>query len=247
VNGHPFTTFSTAAPAVGAGTFGPRTAGFRILYLMNSLIGMSVISLTLTYLMQVYTAVYRRNAAAMSLHLASGETGDASELIAGLGPEGQFTGGYTNLSEIATQMSALKESHHFYPVLFYFRFAEPHYAVSRTTLVSLDTISLIKSGLDDARYGWLKESAAVTQLWRACLIMTTKLAETFLPDDHPDPNEKPDASTAALAETILCGTASLPAGRDRHHLRRASGSGHVSGAADGVADAHSNPGSRTRI
>ncbi len=181
---------------VGAGTFAPSTAGFRILYLVNSLIGMSVISLTLTYLMQVYTAVYRRNTAAISLHLASGETGDASELIAGLGPEGQFTGGYNNLSQIAAQMSALKESHHFYPVLFYFRFPEPYYSVSRTTLVSLDTISLIKSGLDDGRYGWLKESVAVTQLWRACLILTTKLGETFLPDDHPDPNEKPDADTA---------------------------------------------------
>jgi hypothetical protein len=180
---------------VGGSSFAPRTGGFRLLFLFNSLIGMSVISLTLTYLMQVYTALYRRNATAFGLHLSAGETGDAAELIAGLGPAGQFSGGYTNLSELAAQMTGTKESHHFYPVLFYFRFAEVTYSVSRMTLVSLDAVSLIKSGLSDERYGWLKESAAVTQLWRACFHLITSLAETFIPDDLPSPDERPDDAT----------------------------------------------------
>jgi hypothetical protein len=56
-------------------------------------------------------------------------------------------------------MSQIKEAHHFYPVLFYFRFGEPYYSVSRSTLVTLDTVTLIKSALDDGRTAWLKESA----------------------------------------------------------------------------------------
>src|SRR6188508_575214 len=40
---------------VGSGEFGPRTTPYRLLYLFNSLVGMSVLSLTLTYLMQVYS------------------------------------------------------------------------------------------------------------------------------------------------------------------------------------------------
>jgi hypothetical protein len=46
---------------VGAGNFEPKSGGFMMFYLFNSLVGMSVISLTLTYLMQIYSALRRRN------------------------------------------------------------------------------------------------------------------------------------------------------------------------------------------
>jgi len=180
---------------IGDTSFAPRTAGFRLLFMLNSLMGVSVISLTLTYLMQVYNALYRRNAFAYSVHLASGETADAAELIAGLGPEGQFQSGYTAVNELAMQMTGLKETHHFYPVLFYFRFPDTAYAVSRISLVLLDTVTLIKSALDDQRYGWLKESAPVTQLWRGCLSLVKDLAETFLGDDLPHGNAPADRET----------------------------------------------------
>ena len=41
---------------VGAGNFEPKSGGFKVFYLFNSLVGMSVLSLTLTYLMQIYSA-----------------------------------------------------------------------------------------------------------------------------------------------------------------------------------------------
>jgi hypothetical protein len=180
---------------VGGSNFEPDTAGYRLLFLVNSLVGMSVISLTVTYLLQVYNALYRRNATGFSLHLGSAETGDAAELVVGLVPEGHISGGYTNLSEMANQMAGLKESHHFYPVLFYFRFPEPHYAVSRMALLTLDTVSLIKSGLDDGKYAWLKESIALTQLWRGSLDTIVGLAEAFLPEALPQRANEPDAPT----------------------------------------------------
>jgi hypothetical protein len=180
---------------VGGNNFAPATAGFRVLFMLDSLFGMSVISLTLTYLMQVYNALYRRNAFGYSLHLASAETGDAAELVAGLGPEGEFRSDYTGLAELAMQMTGLKESHHFYPVLFYFRFPDTAYAVSRITLLLLDSVTLLKSALEDEHYAWLKESAPVTQLWRGCLILTTNLAETFLPDGLPSGENRPDERT----------------------------------------------------
>ncbi len=180
---------------VGASDFGPETAPFRMLFLFNSLAGLSITSLTLTYLMQVYTALQRRNTLALKLHLSSAETGDAAELLAGLGPEGQFTGGYNNLSEISVEMAHAKESHHFYPVLFYFRFREPLYSVSRFTLVAFDTVTLIKSALDDERDGWLKESVAVAQLWRASMLLVTSLEDTFLSGNTAEAQEPPDAAT----------------------------------------------------
>lgn len=78
-------------------------------------------------------------------------------------------------------MVAVKETHHFYPALVYFRFQDPVYAVSHFTLMALDTVSLIESALDEERYGWLSQSAAVAQLQRSSLTLLTILTSTFVP------------------------------------------------------------------
>jgi hypothetical protein len=151
----------------------PDTTAYRLYFLFNSLLGASVISLTVTYLMQVYNALQRRNTLAYKLFLQSGETDDAAELLAGLGARGSFGSGYTSLADIAVEMTVVLEAHHFYPVLFYFRFPRPLYSVSYFTLLALDEVSLIKSALNDEELGWLKESVAVTQLWRSALLLAT--------------------------------------------------------------------------
>jgi hypothetical protein len=42
---------------------------------------------------------------------------------------------------------------------------------------------LIKSALDDQEYGWLKESTALEDLWRANMLELQTLAKDFLPDE----------------------------------------------------------------
>lgn len=179
---------------VGSSDFVPQTGAFRMLYLLISIIGISVVSLTLTYLMQIYTALQRRNALAMNIHLLTSKTGDAAELIAGIGPQGQFTAGYTNLAALSQEMTNVEESHHFYPVLFYFRFHKPYYSVSRSTLVALDAVTLLKSGMDEHN-AWLANSASVSQLWQASLLLVTTLESTFVPGGLPQPPGPPDGQT----------------------------------------------------
>ena len=182
---------------VGASDFAPHTTAFRLFYLINSLIGVSLISLTLTYLMQIYTALQQRNAFGLKVFLLTGRTKDAAELLARVGAAGHFDSGYTDLSELAANLVTVKESHHFYPVLFYFRFEEPYYSVSLFTLVVLDTVTLLKSALDDQHFGWLKQSAAVNQLEEAAVLLDTTLEDTFLPGGVPAP-ELPDVETLEL-------------------------------------------------
>jgi hypothetical protein len=93
---------------VGASDFKPQSAVFQALY--NSLIGMSVMSLVLTYVMQIYNALRTRNALGLAIQTLSDDIGDAAELIAGLGPHGQFNAGFTTLSSLAFNTSAIKES-----------------------------------------------------------------------------------------------------------------------------------------
>ncbi|MEA2464946.1 MAG: hypothetical protein QOJ98_2693 [Acidobacteriota bacterium] len=164
---------------VGASDYGPATTGYKLLFLFNSLVGMSVTSLTLTYLMQVYTALRSRNTLGLMVHAQSGETGDAAELIARWGPSGRFDGGYNNLSTLAGQVAASKETHHFYPVLFYFRFEDAFYAPSRILLITLDAAALIRTALDPRELGWLQKSAALAELEQTSGMLLRTLDENF--------------------------------------------------------------------
>lgn len=175
----------------GASDISPDRAA-RLLTTFFSLIGISTLTLTLTYIVEIYNALQRRNTFALKLHLITAETADAAEMVAGLGPHGEFTAGYTHLAEIGAEMASFKESHHFYSVLFYFRFKEPYYAVSRITLVVLDAVTLIKSALHDEEFAWLKESAAVSQLWRGSMHTLTLLAVSFLPGGIPEDPAPPE-------------------------------------------------------
>jgi hypothetical protein len=168
---------------VGSSSYSPQTTGFRMFYLFNSLVGTSVLSLTLTYLMQVYNALQRRASLALRAHLSTGESGDAADLLLKLGPQGQFSPGYTRLSEFAAEISSLRETYDHYPVLLYFRYRATHNALARVMLLGLDTVSLARAALDDNEFRWIKESAAMEELWRGCMNLQEALAGAFLPED----------------------------------------------------------------
>jgi hypothetical protein len=170
---------------VGGTDIAPKTAFARLFQFVIAFLGILVLTLSVTYFLEVYNSLQRRNTFAMKLHMMTSGTGDAAELVAGLGSTGKFDVGYTHLAEMAAEMVAFEESHHFYSVLLYFRFREPHYALSRLALVTLDAVTLLKSALDDREYAWLKEAAGVTQLWRSTMQMLTLLAISFLPRGLP--------------------------------------------------------------
>jgi hypothetical protein len=156
---------------VGSSGFSPRTSGLRLLFLWNSLVGMSVITVTLSFLVQIYNALQRRNVVGLRLHLYSGKTGDAAEVVARIAPGGRFDSALSALSDLGSNIAELKETHHFYPVLAYFRFPDAFYGVSYITRMSLDCVSLIRSGLDPGRYGWLQECSAITEIWDGALLL----------------------------------------------------------------------------
>ena len=203
---HDFVTALYAAAnslsIVGAGSYSAKTTAFKLIYMFNSLVGLCGISLTLTYLMQVYSALRTRNAAALRAYLATGETGDAAEFVAGLGPNGDFNNATSRLSNMADGIADVKETHHFYEMLVYFRFPETYYAVTSLAGIALDTVSLIKSALDDERFATLKESAAVQDLWHASQRLLGVIADGLLPGGR-SPKDAPSPPDAATRERWL--------------------------------------------
>jgi hypothetical protein len=164
---------------VGGGDYSPHTTGTRILFLVNSLIGASALSLVLSYLVQVYSGLRERNALALTIDLMTDGTGDAAEMLARLMPKGDCGNATSELGNLIRSLAATKEAHHFYPLLFYFRFEDPRYAVSRFSFVLLDLVTLIETALDRQRCGSLVDSVPVRSLRRGALLLLETLDRNF--------------------------------------------------------------------
>ena len=185
-----------ALTTLGTGDIVPTTAFYRILIVVEALIGFSVMTVTLTYFLSVYNALVRRNRFALSLHHRTGDTADAAELVARLGSNGDFSGARQSIDSIAGDLLSLLESHHSYPVLHYFRFREPYYALPRLALITMDTATLIKSALDEEAYRSLVRSAAVAHLFNGGLHLLEELSRSFLSGGEPRDVTDLDPKTA---------------------------------------------------
>src|SRR5215208_5049814 len=60
---------------IGASEFTPQDGFFRMFYLLTSITGVSLASLIVTYLMELYGNLKERNTLGLKLHLLSAETG----------------------------------------------------------------------------------------------------------------------------------------------------------------------------
>jgi len=197
---HPWATavYYSGANLATAGTpdIAPRAAGLKIVAVAMPLLGMFLITLTVTYLLQVYNALMRRNTFALSLHFATRCTGDGAELLAGLGAGGDFSSARSDMGALATELANLYEAHHFYSTLLYFRFRDPRYALSRVAIIAMDATTLIRTALDSSKYRSIQECAATNTLWEAGTNLLGEMARILLPSEYTPPNSPPDEKTA---------------------------------------------------
>lgn len=181
------TSFATAfyysgygLTTLGTGDIVPRTDFFRSLMVLQAFTGFSVLTLTLTYFMSVYSALVRRNVLANALHQLSGGTGDAAMIVAGLGAAGSFAGARGALTSLAMQVLDLLESHHAYPVIHYFRLRDTRYALARVTLLTMDTSSIVRTALGKD-HADVATSGALQMLSGSGLALLRTVGATFLP------------------------------------------------------------------
>ncbi|MET1756739.1 potassium channel family protein [Novosphingobium sp. RD2P27] len=177
-SGYSFTT-------LGTGDITPQTPAYRMLMIAEAWIGFSVLTLTLTYLMSVYSALVRRNTLAQILHHMTDGSGQPVRLVAGL-VEGGCEGAKSQLMPIGSQILDLLESHHSYPILHYFRMRDARYATTRIAYITLESATLIHTALAP-EYGSLQRSAAVSLLWGSAQDLLQQTSTCFL---HGSPDEK---------------------------------------------------------
>jgi hypothetical protein len=182
---------------LGTGDIVPKTGTQRLLMVLQAALGFSTFTLTITYLLSVYSALTRRNTFALSLHHSTASTADPVELLTRLGASGEFGNAQQDISNIARDLMNLLESQRSYPVLLYIRFADIYYALPRLLLLSLDTATLIKSALNPEKYRSLFHSTALAQLWGGSLQLLTEVTRTFLPKGRPNINHQQEQAWRA--------------------------------------------------
>lgn len=182
------TSFATAlyvsgfsVSTLGTGDLTAQTGTYRLVTVLEAVLGFSIVTASLTYLLSVYSAVTRNNAAASWLHHATSDRASAAHLVARLGPGGDFSNAAQTVSTISHDLVQLIESHHTYVVLRYFRFSNPSLSIPRIAYLVLDTAAIIRCALPDDSSRTFRDSVAVAQLQAAGEQMVNELARDFLP------------------------------------------------------------------
>ncbi|WP_250471391.1 hypothetical protein [Caballeronia sp. GAFFF1] len=160
---------ATSLSITGSSDFIPHTNAYRMIYLTDSFIGTAVVTLTLSYLLQLYGALQRQNTLGQQLFFLTRETGDAVELIQGLAVGQHPETAYSMLADAAQSLSSVHESLRIYPITFFFRYPEPHFSLAAISFMALETVSLLRACLSDEASDLLKHGGAVEVLWRAAL------------------------------------------------------------------------------
>lgn len=166
---------------LGIGNLVPKNTICRLVTILEAALGFATFTVTLTYLLSVLNALTQRNVFALSLHHRTGGKANAAELLLGWGIGGEFDNTKSDITNMAKDLFLLLESHHSYPILHYFRFAEAQYSLARMTFMAMDTVTLLKSALHQQQYRALINSTAVTELQSGGLYMLEQLANSFLP------------------------------------------------------------------
>jgi hypothetical protein len=133
---------------IGYGDIVARTTPLRFTALIEAAAGLSLISLAITYLLTVYTALERKRAVAVSLYHQAGDGADVAGLIAHHFLEGRFYGLRDALRTATRDLQGLLESHVDHPVIHYFHPIEVYKSLPRVLFLLLETCTVIRSALD---------------------------------------------------------------------------------------------------
>ena len=161
---------------LGVGDVTANTGLYRLLTITEAAAGFAFFSLVITYFLSVYSEITSRNAFAQGLHHLTGKTGNAAELLARLADDPDLSTVKQHLSSKADFLRQMYQTNRFYPVLRYFHYREPCYALPRILLIALDTATLLRSGLDKDRYARLMHSPSLDDLFESAMCLIQELS-----------------------------------------------------------------------
>jgi hypothetical protein len=142
----------TTLTTVGYGDIAPHTAGMRLTALFEAASGLALISLSITYLITVYSALERKRAVAISFYHQAEEGANVAAFITHHFVAGRFYSLETTLRLATRDLQELLESHVEHPVIHYFHPVEVYKSLPRVLFLALETCAVIRSCLDEGEY-----------------------------------------------------------------------------------------------
>lgn len=165
---------------LGLGDLIPRTPSMRILTVTVAGLGFSFFTLVLAYVISIYSTLARRNQFADEIDYRTQRTGDAVNYIGPYLVSADPSLISQDLYTLASNLAELLESHHFYPSLHYFRFAEPRYAMSRMLRVCLEVATVIRCIREIKGPNPSNVSEPADRIWHAALQMLEDTTQHFI-------------------------------------------------------------------
>jgi hypothetical protein len=181
-SGHTDSSWATAVyysgfllTTLGTGDYVPATGLWRILAIVETASGFVTISMIITYFLNVYGSLTTRNAFALGVYHRTAQTDDAARFVASLVDEADLPDARGYMSDTASVLRQVLQSHLSYPVLRYFHYRNTYYALPRMLLTVLDARSLIGSAVDQQRYAGIAASTALDELDQAADALLAEL------------------------------------------------------------------------
>ncbi len=164
---------------LGYGDIVPRTTTLRFVALFEAASGFALISLAITYLLAVNTALERKRTVALSLYHQAGEGADAAGYIAHYFVDGKFHGLREALRTSTRDIQALLESHVEHPVINYFHPVEVYRSFPRILFLLLETCTVIRTTLDREESADLRNFPEVRTLEASARHVLTQLVDSL--------------------------------------------------------------------
>lgn len=176
---------------LGMGDLVPQRPAMQFLTIIAAGLGFSFFTLVLAYVISVYSTLARRNQFANDIDYRTGRTGKSAVYLRAYLTDGDPSLINQDLYTLSSNMSELLESHHFYPVLHYFRFTEPRYTLTRMLRFCFEVASMMRAVRQIDSPPISASTEAVDRLWHASMQMLEETKLHFVigdsEEDEPDP------------------------------------------------------------
>jgi hypothetical protein len=179
---------------LGYGDITPHTLFTRFFALVEGASGFALISLAVTYLVTVYSALERKRVIALSFYHQAEEGADVAGFISHHFFAGRFHGFEVVLRAAAHNVNELQESHVEHPVIHYFHPVAVHKSMPRVFFLILETCAVINSCLDEEEYPETCSHPETRTLEASgCHVLEQLVAALGLKHEHPS-EDPPDAA-----------------------------------------------------
>jgi hypothetical protein len=178
---------------LGYGDIVPRATWLRFVALFEAASGFALISLAITYLITVTSALERKRTVALSLYHQAGEGADVAGFITHHFVEGRFYGLRDALRTASRDIQGLLESHIEHPVIHYFHPQEVYKSIPRVLFLLLETCAVISAALDNEENAELRNYPEVRTLEASARHVLHQLVETLDLERRMRPREQKPA------------------------------------------------------